>query len=256
MKKKDEMGNRLKAYEEKSRIYLDVNLPIFVRVDGKAFHTWVGKNKFKRPFDWALSTAMGIAAVETCKEIGSVAMAYSQSDEATFLMGGGVWGGEKSQVWFGGNIQKVSSVIASIFTANFNSVIALPNSLAYFDCRVFNVPLNEVENIFIWRQFDAKRNSIQSLAHSMFSQKVLLNKNSDELREMCELKGKGEKWEELPSAQKWGFTVKKYMYEIVTEDGQKVLRSKWVLDNDVPFFADNRDYLKNIIYKKDGELVE
>lgn len=62
--------------------------------------------------------------------------------------------------------------------------------LAMFDSRVFTIPdPTEVENYFIWRQQDCVRNSIQSVAQSLYSHKELHKKNSSDLQEMIFQKG-------------------------------------------------------------------
>ena len=63
-------------------------------------------------------------------------------------------------------------------------------SLAEFDSRVFQIPQkNEVENYFIWRQQDTTRNSILSVAHSLYNQKELSGKNTKLLQDLIFEKG-------------------------------------------------------------------
>lgn len=264
--KNDDFGNRMKKYEKSqimgrsvdretgksepifvpTELAVSSDYPVFVRLDGKAFHTWT-KN-FKKPFDKNLSNMFAFATKETCSEIGQVLCAYSQSDEVTFLLSG--WNNPDSQIWFGGKIQKIVSVISSIFTAKFNSqcnfyTASLWNSMAFFDARVWNVPVNEIENVFIWRQMDARRNSISGLAQSLFSHKELQGLKSEQLKAKC-YNEKGIDWNELPEIQKWGFVVKKENYEIAMADGN-VMRSRGVVDDKIPYFIDNKNYLKKIL---------
>ena len=37
---RDNLGNRMKNYEHTSRTYLTRRLPVIIRLDGKAFHTF------------------------------------------------------------------------------------------------------------------------------------------------------------------------------------------------------------------------
>ena len=79
-KTKDSIGDRMKSYEahETSRRSMK-RLPICVRVDGRAFHTFT--RGLARPFDEGFSEAM----VETCKflvEQTHAKIGYTQSDEA------------------------------------------------------------------------------------------------------------------------------------------------------------------------------
>ncbi len=248
------LSDRMKMYEKEFQSpevgFIDSNKPIIVRLDGKAFHTWTkqcftkqplyktNESKFRKPFDEILSMAFQSATLRTCDEIGQITSAYSQSDEVTFLLSG--WKNPESQVYFGGKIQKIVSVISSVFTAYFNHMFEFfgMQKFAFFDARVFNVPNEtEVENVFIWRQMDAKRNSIQGLAQSLYSQKELNKKNQIEQLKMCS--DKGVWWNELSLLQRWGFVVYKEIDDL--------FRIKWNVDIKIPYFIDDRIYLKNII---------
>lgn len=105
--------------------------------------------------------------------------------------------------------------------------------LAMFDARVFTIPSNEeVENYFIWRQNDTTRNSISSLAQSLFSHKELENKNGNELQEMCFQKGVN--WNELPVKVKRGRLIIKEEYQ--KED---TTRTRWI-SSEPPIFTQDR----------------
>ena len=91
---------------------------------------------------------------------------------------------------------------------------------AYFDSRVFNVPREEVTNCVYWRQKDAERNSINSLAQSLFSHKSLQGLKLKDTLTKIEQEG-GVIWGELPTTYKRGSCcVKEYTYEL--PDGQIV----------------------------------
>jgi len=248
----DSLGDRMKKYEKQASNQIDANLPVFVRLDGKAFHTWVKIMGCEKPFDESLSYLFQTATVNTCQDIGQVIMAYSQSDEVTFLLSG--WQHLDSQIYFGGKSQKITSVIASIFTGHFIRTLLGMNEYAVladgeiklpsFDARVFNVPVHEIENVFIWRQMDAKRNSIQSIARSLYSHKELNGKSSKIMLDM--IKAKDLDWNDLPIIQKLGFVVKKDEY-IVPSDTGNVVRTRWIIDNDIPFFVDESEYITDLI---------
>jgi tRNA(His) 5'-end guanylyltransferase len=66
----------------------------------------------------------------------------------------------------------------------------LNGKLAEFDSRVFTIPFKEeVLNNIIWRQRDCVRNSISSVAQSLFSHTLLIGKNQSDMQEMCFEKG-------------------------------------------------------------------
>ena len=166
--KNDNLGDRMKKYEEVSKGKLLSRTPVLVRVDGRAFHTYT--KGFNRPFDDRIIDAMVEAAEATAREMGGFELAYVQSDEATFLIQD--YETYDTQGWFGYEINKIVSITASVFTAHFNRIMdtklrveiamggntdkaeLLLGRFAYFDARAFNVPYDDVPNAFVWRQKD------------------------------------------------------------------------------------------------------
>ena len=90
-----------------------------------------------------------------------------------------------------------------------------------FDSRVYQIPQRvEVLNYFLWRQWDAMRNSLSSVAHSLYSQKELHGKNGSEQHEM--LYAKGVNWNDYAPELKRGRLVVRTL-DVAT------LRSKWTV---------------------------
>jgi tRNA(His) 5'-end guanylyltransferase len=136
-----------------------------------------------------------------CQNIQGCVFGYTQSDEISLILVD--YKKLNSSAWYDNEVQKMCSVAASLCTLKFNEVfkeevelfssfknhisqyaeymhetfLAAYNKAlktgAVFDCRAFNVPKEDVCNYVIWRQQDATRNSIQSLAQSVFSHKEL-----------------------------------------------------------------------------------
>ena len=75
-KTKDSLGDRMKTYENISRIYLTKRSPVIIRIDGKAFHTFT--RGFAKPFDKFFMMAMQETAKHLCKEIAGCKLAYVQ----------------------------------------------------------------------------------------------------------------------------------------------------------------------------------
>lgn len=200
------IGDRMKHnYENRSRYYLNRRTPVILRIDGKCFHKYT--KYFDKPFDETLSRSMVSAMKKLCKEIQGAKLAYQQSDEVSILITD--FDTLSTEAWFDYNLQKISSVAASIFTGSFNFSIKIQSKLiieeaAFFDCRVFNIPKEEVVNYFVWRQLDWERNSLQMLARSHFSHKECENKNSAQLHEMLHTVGKN--WAKLDPKWKNGTT--------------------------------------------------
>ena len=209
---KDSLGDRMKRYEahETWRRAMK-NLPICVRVDGRAFHTFT--RGLDRPFDEGFTQAM----IETAKYLVAETHAqigYAQSDEITLVF----WNDDPmAEPLFGGKFFKLTSVVASLATGKFMSMIPehIPSKVGKipsFDCRIFQVPsLSEAANLVFWRFIDARKNSISMLAQAHFSSKQLHGKNQDD--RLVLLREKGVEWEDLPDRYKYGTFVKRQTVE-------------------------------------------
>lgn len=247
--KGDALGNRMKSqYENRTRSYLPRRTYTIIRVDGKAFHTFT--KGMKKPFDNELMDVMDKTAVALCEQIQGAKLAYVQSDEISILLTD--FEAPTTQAWFDGNVQKMSSIAASIATARFNFAgnYSLP---AMFDARVFTIPDPvEVENYFIWRQQDATRNSIQMAARALYSHNECNNKNTSELQDM--MMEKGVNWNDYTPREKRGSVIMKKELLETNMVGIEVLRSYWSADEETPIFTQDRAYLSNLIpkYRTDG----
>ena len=174
----DPIGDRMKNnYEDRYRIKLTRRTPVIMRLDGKAFHTLT--KQCNKPFDDNFSDAMALTARNVCNEIQGAKCAYNQSDEISILITD--FDKLNTDAWFDYNIQKMVSVSSGIASLSFSRRFGRNG---VFDCRVFNIPIEEVCNYFIWRQQDWIRNSVQMLAQSYFSQKELHGKNQAAMHEM------------------------------------------------------------------------
>lgn len=195
----DNLGDRIKQYENEYRNYLPLKSHVIIRIDGKNFSKYT-KNLAK-PFDLNFSEAMLQAALKVFKETMNAKFAYVQSDEVSIYLSD--LASEETQAWFGNNIQKITSISASVMTANFNRLFQNNERLAYFDSRGFIVPNEtEVANYFIWRHQDCIRNSIQKYAFNYFSPKQMHKKTIKELK--IELLQEGYNWEFLSDSIKYG----------------------------------------------------
>ena len=167
----DEFGERMKAYEavETKRI-LDASMPIYARLDGRSFSRFT--RGMQRPFDAAMTGAMIETAKHLCCETDA-RIAYTQSDEISLVW---LFDGERSEPFFGGKVQKMSSVLASMAAAKFARVCpsGFEDRLPHFDCRIFTVPSkDEAANAILWRAMDARKNAISMVAQSLFSHRQL-----------------------------------------------------------------------------------
>jgi len=221
-----ELGDRMKNYErlEAGRRFIPL-LPICARIDGKGFSKFT--KQFKRPYDPRMSELM-TQTMSYLTEQTQASIGYTQSDEITL-----VWYSNevKSQIFFDGRIQKMTSVLASMTTAFFNSLIAeyIPEkigTMALFDCRVWQLPtLQEAANTLLWREYDATKNSISMAARHYYSHKALHKKTGNQMQEM--LFQKGVNWNDYPAFFKRGiFVQKRRVVRAFTADELKLLPEK------------------------------
>ncbi len=258
--KKDSLGDRIKTfYENRTRSFLPRRTYTIIRIDGKAFHSLT--KKFDKPFDYTFINQMDETAKYLCKNIQGAKFAFVQSDEISILMTD--FDKINTSAWFDGNIQKIASISASMATSKFNQLryldyitkkyndgittitdLYLQNlskiKLAEFDSRVFTIPSQiEVFNYFVWRQQDTVRNSISSVARTLYSHKELEKVNTDKMQEMCFQKGIN--WNDYDSGVKRGRFIMK-----VENDVNNTKRKSWESVH-CPIFTQDSEWLLNKI---------
>lgn len=210
---KDNLGNRMKSnYEDKSRYKLIRRMPVIIRLDGKSFHTFT--KYCEKPFDNDLSDAMTNTMLYLLHHIQGAKLGYQQSDEISILVTD--YDDLQTDAWFDNNIQKISSISSSMATAYFNHFYTKTEKFAFFDSRCFNIPKEEVNNYFIWRQKDWERNSLQMVCRSYFSHKELHGKKRDDMHNM--LYSIGINWADLDDKWKNGCTIYKNESGVLDED--------------------------------------
>ena len=221
---KTKLGDRMKGYENITRNHLISRMPVILRLDGKAFHTFC--KGFDKPFDEIMVTSMQLTMKYLCEHIPGCVLGYTQSDEITLVLVD--YENLNTCSWFDNNIQKMVSVAASMVTYAFNNTmyaLSTPASIyrkkldngAFFDCRAFNVPKEDLLNCVLWRIKDCVRNSIQALGQAHFSHKELHKKGADDIITMVKEKT-GILWNNLPLSQKYGsFCVKSINGFVIAE---------------------------------------
>lgn len=253
----DSLGDRMKGYEAASRTVLPARMPVIVRVDGRAFHTYA--SGAEKPFDRGMMKAMNEVALTLCREMSNAVFAYVQSDEISVLMVD--YKEENTQAWFGGVIAKMVSVAASLAAVRMTLASTawhpkcLDSMMAYgpqpctFDARAFVLPKEDVCNYFIWRQQDWVRNSLQMLSRSLYSHKELDGKNQSDMHEMCFQKGVN--WAALDTDLRRGRGIvrrpKKFLIPAGPKAGEMIDRMEWTVDTELPQFTADRQYIEGLL---------
>ena len=274
--KNDSLGDRMKGYENISRACLTRRVPVIIRLDGKAFHTFT--RGLDKPFDKALMKIMQLTMHYLCSNIQGCVFGYTQSDEITLVLTD--YATIKTDAWFGYNVQKMASVSASMATMEFNRLFRkefedmvlewnpdrkdltlLEDRLAKlqgkqftacFDARCFSIPVDEVCNCLIWRQQDATRNSIEAVGQANFSHKQLMGKSCNEIQDML-FKEKGVNWNDFPTDCKRGSACYRVVSEEEIDDprnpGNKITvqRKRWVVDIGIPVFSQDRQFVERFL---------
>ena len=277
-----DLAKRMKDYEMRDRYFLQKRIPVAIRVDMRAGHTFT--RGFKRPFDYIFMKSMQETAKYMCENMGNAKFAYVQSDEITIILTD--YDTLETDCWFNYRTDKLCSISASMATMAFNKYFAenvaneileyktsmVPqcveiqqeikkyhdtlraavNKGAMFDARCFNIPKEEVTNLIYWRQLDASRNSIQMVGQANFSHNELQNKSCNDIQDMLMLQ-KNINWNDFPTYQKRGScVVKSDEKETITEDniGTKMtIRSKWIIDKEMPILkGKDRAYIDKLVY--------
>ena len=168
------LKDKCRALQKKYDYVLDTDKWILVHVDGRSFSKLI-KNKFKKPFDSRFIEIMDNTAAYLCKQVQGVQIAYVQSDEISLLLRKN---SPEGDIFFGGRLCKMTSIIASLATAYFNREMLINDcadairqgtadiidSLPFyqFDCKVWDVDsANDVMAWFLYRNIDCVRNSKQ-----------------------------------------------------------------------------------------------
>lgn len=259
----DELGKRMKEfYEQVPKTRLVRRMPVAIRIDGKAFHTFT--RGFQKPFDRILMTSMQDTMKYLCENIQGCVLGYTQSDEITLILVD--YKKLTSSAWFDYEVQKMCSISASMATMAFNKAFeknardwnmemandtSNPTDISFvdqlrvygkainkgamFDARVFNIPKEEVTNLIYWRQLDATRNSIQMVGQANFSHGQLQNKSCNDIQDMLMLQ-KGINWNDYATDEKRGSCC------IKDSIG-------WIIDVDIPIFkGEDREYIDKLVY--------
>ena len=235
----DALGTRMKTfYEQVPKTRLVRRMPVAIRIDGKAFHTFT--RGFQKPFDEVLGNAMVRTMEYLAKNIQGCVFAYQQSDEITLLLID--YQTLETDAWFDYEVQKMCSISASMATMAFNrffcqearnfkdnhcevsecgiglysdgwdneenkalyyKYIDAYDKGAMFDARCFNIPKEEACNLVYWRQLDATRNSIQMVGQANFSHSELQGKSCNMIQDMLH-EQRGINWNDFETRWKRG----------------------------------------------------
>ena len=274
-----DLAKRMKDYEMRDRYFLQKRIPVAIRVDMRAGHTFT--RGFKRPFDDIFMKSMQETAKYMCENMGNAKFAYVQSDEITIILTD--YDTLETDCWFNYRTDKLCSISASMATMAFNKYFErnaenyIQNCAtdyeidglygkgtpeyqlceiyqkaiekgAMFDARCFNIPKEEVTNLIYWRQLDATRNSIQMVGQANFSHKELQNKSCNDIQDMLH-EQKGINWNDYPTVCKRGTAIIYVNYQNPQSLTNGDIIKGWKIDTEMPILkGENRVYVDDLVY--------
>ena len=236
------LSERMKTYEDTSQYKFTPSMPVVIRV--KCANSSTLTKNFKRPFDRVFGRTMRQTVKALSEAIPNCFFDYTYADEVNLLV---TDYNTKNKVCYNNNIQKIVSMSASIMTVMFNKFFAQNVSFtdktrwrysshldeAIFESKAFVIPKEEVVNYFVWRQYNAFRKTVDSVALSEFSEDELKNTTLNEKQNML-LQQKEIDVGQIYAERRHGFCV------CLTKAG-------WVVDLDIPLFSQKREYIENFL---------
>ena len=226
--------------------------PVFVRLDGRAFHRLTDCLGLEKPFDEFFHKAMVTACTSLVAESGlNPDFAYTFSDEISLYF---------TKLPFSGRVEKIDSVAASYAASSFTLSLG-GTTLVAFDARVIPAtPLFALEYLAN-RQAEAWRNHINA-----YCQQALIGEGMDARKAAEKLRGlQGTELHEMmysrglnlattPAWQRRGTLVYKKItekegYNPITKEAVIAERSAVVAESELPLFTslEGKEFLSKLL---------
>lgn len=214
--------------------------PLYVRLDGRAFHRLARALDLARPFDEQFASAMASVARRLVAESGaSPIFAYTFSDEISCFF---------TELPFGGRVEKLDSVLAAFAASALTIELGLAEPVA-FDARVIFVDPAAAHAYLAGRQAEAWRNHINA-----YAQALLVGDGLSPRQAAARLRGlaspalhdlafaHGVNLNETPAWQRRGTLVYRRPVEVQGHDPRTgevavAVRSRAAIDRDLPLFT-------------------
>ena len=214
--------------------------PLFVRLDGRAFHRLARVLDLARPFDEQFAAAMASVASRLLADAGaSPILAYTFSDEISCFF---------TELPFGGRVEKIDSVLAAFAASALTIELDLAEPVA-FDARVVFVDPASAHAYLAGRQAEAWRNHINAYAQALLIADGLSSRQaaarlrglaSPALHELAHQHGVN--LGETPAWQRRGTLVYRRPVEVTGRDPRTgevavAVRSRAFIDREPPLFT-------------------
>jgi tRNA(His) guanylyltransferase len=239
---------------ENREIFSNITIipPVFVRLDGRAFHRLAKNLSLKKPFDDVFCDAM----VRVCKTLIADSglcpeFAFTFSDEISLYF---------IQLPFGGRVEKIDSVAASFAASSLTLALGVTTPLS-FDARVIPATPAYAIEYLASRQNEAWRNHLNGycqqalIAEGISAKKAasrLKGMPAKELHEMMHQRGFN--LATTPPWQRRGVLVFKKITEKegfnpITQQAVVAERSAVTVERDLPLFTspEGKEFLGKLV---------
>jgi tRNA(His) 5'-end guanylyltransferase len=226
--------------------------PVFVRLDGRAFHRLTGMLSLKKPFDERFNNAMVQVCTSLVADSGlNPEFAFTFSDEISLYF---------TRLPFNGRVEKIDSVTAS-FASSALTLAAGSTSPLSFDARVIPATPEFAIEYLTSRQNEAWRNHLNGYCQQALIKEGISAKKAAEqlkglpakdLHEMMHVRGFN--LAITPAWQRRGVLVYKMITEKegfnpITKEHVVAERSAVTVDHDLPLFTtpEGQAFLQKLI---------
>jgi tRNA(His) guanylyltransferase len=226
--------------------------PVFVRIDGRAFHSLAENLNLKKPFDDQFSEAMVQVCISMISDSGLCPdLAFTFSDEISLYF---------THLPFSGRVEKIDSVAASFAASALTNVLD-GKPLVSFDARVIPATPEYALEYLANRQNEAWRNHINGYCQQALIDDGISTKKAAALlkgvpgRDLHEMMHKrGLNLATTPAWQRRGVLVYKKITEKegfnpLTQEHVLAQRSAVTVERDLPLFTspEGQSFLKKLL---------
>jgi tRNA(His) 5'-end guanylyltransferase len=226
--------------------------PVFVRLDGRAFHRLARRLALAKPFDDRFSGGMTDTCTAFVATSGlSPVFAYTFSDEINLYL---------DRLPFSGRVEKIDSVAASFAASALTIALGINEPLA-FDARIVQATPESAIEYLTGRQDEAWRNHMNAYCQqALVAEGMSAKKAAEQLRGMPAkdlhemMHKRGINLAKTPAWQRRGILVcrkvtEKKGYNPMTKKTVVATRSAVVVDRNPPLFTtpEGKEFLGKLI---------
>lgn len=250
---KNTLFERQKAYQDLADFKLLKKLPVIIKLKGKNF-TRLTKN-LSKPFSVEFCKIMAESMEYVIKDIQGCVLGYTYSDQVTFVLMNDQT--LDTEAWQDNKIQSISTIVTSMFTNAFVKhqlasdldIIGDP----IFAGIVFTTPnVTEAVNNLISQQVVAYKDAVTFAVKDALLAKFGDQDKVNELLNEIPTDGRKKLLLEHCDIDFDDFYPTPYTQGIICckspiVNNNSMIKYQWRINWDIPNFAENQDYLNNII---------